>query len=99
MDVDVPLGVLADAVRVPVLDRRGQLAPVVVHLVGVITGANHRALAAGLVGRVQNHRSSSGPRTRGAKRLDETPSRDGRCPARVRIAHDSPPEASDYSAF
>ena len=65
MDVDVPLRVLDDAVRVPPLDAGGQLAPVVEGLVHVRAGAEHGRLRPRLVLRAEEDRGQD--RSRGGR--------------------------------
>ena len=53
MDVDVALGILADAVSIAVLDGARQLAPVVNGLVFMLALSEDGRLGASLVGRAQ----------------------------------------------
>ncbi len=56
MDVDMTLGVRADAGSVPVLDIGGQFAPIVRYLIGLIARTQNRLLTARFVRRAQDER-------------------------------------------
>ena len=60
VNVNVSLRVFANAMRVPVLNIGGELAPVMRDLVGVFSGTKDRLLAAGLVCSTKDQRCDEG---------------------------------------
>ena len=73
-DVGPMLGIEADAVGVAPLELGGQLAPIVVGLIGVLTLAQDRLLDAGLVRRV-DQRGGDGNAGPGPDHFDKIPPR------------------------
>jgi hypothetical protein len=55
-DVDTALRIFDDGMRIPVAKSGGQFTPIVDYLIGVLAGADHRALQARFVGRSEKSR-------------------------------------------
>jgi hypothetical protein len=69
VDVNMPLRIFADTMRIPVFDVRRQFAPVVDGFVSVGTGTQDRTTAARFFGGAQNQRSGQAGKKRTAGRL------------------------------
>ena len=54
VDIDMPLGILANTVSVAVFDVGRKFTPIVVHFVRVVARADHRQFAAGFILCAQN---------------------------------------------
>src|SRR6185503_17694007 len=67
MDIDMPVRILADSMRVAVLNVGGEFAPVMCHLVGVFALSQDRLLTARFIGSSQDERSGESSQKRTAR--------------------------------